>query len=639
MEEPTVKEEDIIHNQTSTKEMYDAEKPRCLLSHPADSPHNLSVGCDPKLPLGCFTCGGKTTVRRQDYLHFHCTTCDVKFHEGCQTRPRRITHPYHLQHPLTLFYRNPETGIISNIIPYSSPYESDTSDPESNSSGEGKSELVDIIPSKSDIIFDKCTWCGKDFKGDVWFYRCLICGFCLDLSCALTLPPLTIANPKSHHHSLLFLPRPLLVPCDACGLVNALEPSYACFQCNYMIHQNCIDLPRVIKITRHHHRLSFTPFGPPLISLCRVCYKEVDIKYGQYSCQHEDCSYVAHSKCATHKNVWDGTELEWETEESDENEDIAPFKVVGEDLIKHFCHKHHLRLKKHDGFREAEKQCRACVFPIVSHQFYHCKICNYSLHEVCAGLPRKLDHALHKHRLVLDPSPLHDYRNMHCSTCSRAFTGFRYKCSEKICQDRTNLNIDVSCILVPEYFTHKSHEHPVVISTSYSDTDEILCNACQGTCWQPHIKCTKCDFAMCYTCATIPNEVHYKFDEHPLTLCHGESRKSKYWCEVCEKKLDTTKWFYTCNKCCTTVHRECLFGSTVYMQPGSRFNYVYGTVEVFRNSHNSRLVCRKCFHSCTDSVYFRGYKSQQTFISYKGYEQHEMAICSLTCLKLEMLFW
>ncbi|CAN6810536.1 unnamed protein product [Brassica oleracea] len=104
----------------------------------------------------------------------------------------------------------------------------------------------------------------------------IVVSFCLDLPCAEKLPPLTIPNPKGHHHSLLFLPRELLVPCDVCGAVDALEPSYTCFQCN-MAHQRCINLPRVIKITRHPHRLHYIPYRSPLSSLCRICYKDVDV--------------------------------------------------------------------------------------------------------------------------------------------------------------------------------------------------------------------------------------------------------------------------------------------------------------------------------------------------------------------------
>ncbi|KAL0857612.1 hypothetical protein Bca101_062766 [Brassica carinata] len=383
--------------------MYDRERPRCLLSHPAHPHHNLSLRVSYAIPLGCFTCGQKYTMFAEEY---HCTTCRVEFHDGCHQRPRMLTHPYHLQHPLTLFYRGPETGTSSNVVHHT-------------------------VLSKSDIVFDKCTWCGKDFQGD-WFYRYLICSFCLDLPCATTLPPLTIANPKGHHYSLLFLPRPLLVPCDACGLVEALEPSYACFQCNYMVHQKCIDLPRVIKITRHPHRLSYIPYRSPLISSCRICYKDVDVKYGQYSCI--ECPYVAHSKCATHKNVWDGMELEWETEE---------------------------------------------------------------------------------------------------------------------------------CVSVQECFIHKSHDpHHLFVSTFYNNKVETLCRGCKRRCVTSHLQCRECEFALCYKCGTIPDEIHYRFDKHPLTLSYGgeSAEEEMYWCEVCEKQLEQREWYYTCNECCITVHLECVSG-------------------------------------------------------------------------------
>nr|VDC81772.1 unnamed protein product [Brassica rapa] len=629
--------------------MYDRDEPRCLLSHPGFTHHNLSTPRSSVTGLGCFTCGGKYTVVYLDSIQYYCTTCGVEFHIGCHKRPRRITHPYHLQHPLTLFYRDPETGTISNVIPYAKHFiryqESDISDQESDTCDEVKSEFVDIVPTKSDIIFHKCTWCGQDFKG-VWFYRCLICSFCLDLPCATTLPPLTIANPKGHHHSLLFLPRPLLVPCDVCGLVDALEPSYACFQCNYMAHQSCIDLPRVIKITRHPHRLHYIPYRSPLSSLCRICYKKVDVKYGQYSCDREGCVYVAHSKCATHDTVWDKKELEWEPEESeDDEEDTAPFKNLGDGIIDHFCHEHPLNLKKHDGVRDAEKQCEACVFPIVSPQFYQCEGCNYSLHEVCAGLPRKLDHALHNHTLFLDPSPLNNYQFMFCSACFRASTGFRYICSEKSCQRGEGFSLDVRCVLVPECYTHKSHDdddHPVFISTITSSEDCKDCKRCKNTCSGSHLECPECEFALCYACATIPHELHYKYDKHPLILCYGEKGSAGsdiYWCEVCEKLLDTTEWFYTCNQCCTTVHLQCVFGSSYFMKPGSTFRLPHyrKSAEVIRNSSNSRQLCYTCGNLCTASIYYEGYDRfyKGLLFTYKNRDVSRVPICSLHCLTVK----
>lgn len=267
----------------------------CRLAHPT-LPHTLSPKLSKNTKSDCFTCRKQVSTSSRGF-HYHCTICDVDFHEECVIIPRKILHPFHIQHPLLLTYGKHESVTDGSSINDQVPYEAPAVNSNSSTSDPGKSGWGSI--------FDNCTWCGNYIpkKGSnprmTVFYRCSICNFCLDTMCAQTIPPLTIANPKGHHHSLALFPRPLLVPCDACGLVNASEASYACFQCNYVVHQHCVDLPRVIKITRHPHRLSYSPYLPPPESLCRVCYKTIDIKYGQYSCKKEDCSYVLHSKCAT----------------------------------------------------------------------------------------------------------------------------------------------------------------------------------------------------------------------------------------------------------------------------------------------------------------------------------------------------
>ncbi|CAH2046175.1 unnamed protein product [Thlaspi arvense] len=521
----------------------------------------------------------------EDDLYYSCTTCDVEFHKDCYSEPKKLIHPYHLQHPL------------------------------------------DLIDGKNEAESSKCTWCGSNPTR--YYYRCSICSFCLDIYCSYKFPSLTITNPKSHHHLLSLFPRPLLVPCDACGSINRSDPSYACFQCNYMVHVSCINLPRVIKLTRHHHRLSHTPYLSPSSYSCRVCHKNVDDKYGQYSCNQETCSYVAHSKCASHKEVWDGRELEWEPEEPDNSENVAPFKKIGDSLIEHFCHEHHLRLEKYKDLGDddqEDKQCHACVLPIDSRDFYNCTQCGFSLHEVCANLPRELDHALHKHKLFLDTSPQEVYDDMSCSVCQQRFSGFRYKCKDKNCLLSDIFRIHVGCISLPDYFTHKSHGHPLCFPIlELRHKEKIICKVCKKHCSLSHLQCsTTCEFDLCYRCATFPSEVRYKHDKHPLSLCYGEetSDGNKYWCDICEKELDSTEWFYTCDKCCVTIHLDCIFGSSIYMKPGFTFRYISFKVKVLRNNSNTRLICDGCEHRCSAHVYYEVHWYRYEFVS-----------CSLECLE------
>ncbi|CAN8257773.1 unnamed protein product [Cochlearia groenlandica] len=588
------------------------EEPRCFLSLP-NHPHTLTrrpgnLSC-------CRTCNKQKDMYDNDpENHYYCTLCDVEFHVECYFIPKKITHPYH-NHPLIFTFQNSETGII---------YDSDFSQLFCGN-------VSHSVAANQGNISDRCSWCEGKFTNifvdNFWFYRCSICNFCLDLSCSENIPSLTIKNPKSHHHPLFFFPRPLLVPCDACGLVTRLESSLACFQCNYVVHESCINLPRVIKITRHPHRLYFTPFLSPTTSLCRICYKTVDIKYGQYSCNREDCCYVVHSKCVTHEKVWDMRELEWEPEEPDQTEDIVPFKKVGDGMIKYFCHDHHLILEKYDSLRDATKKCQACILRIDSNDFYNCSQCEFFLHEVCAGLPRILGHALHKHPLVLDPSPLANHKAARCSACARVSTGFKYKCSNNDCEDEETFRIDVLCSLVPEYFTHKSHEHPLFIDTSSYSTK--ACGGCKGD--GDYLKCTVCDFEICYKCVTLPNELYYKFDAHLLTLRYGESVEKRYWCEVCERELypEEWLWFYTCDKCCITIHVDCIFTPSVYIKSDYTFYFDSEdeSMQIVGNNSNTRPICCECKRRCRDYVYYKFVN--RAFCSWRCTLQYGLTNCLL----------
>ncbi|XP_023641213.1 uncharacterized protein LOC17891438 isoform X1 [Capsella rubella] len=596
MDKEEVVPHDLFHGltrQLSEPPPLPKENPRCPVSHP-DRPHTLCPRLGGNTDSGCFSCGEKTSPLIEDHnYHFFCQTCDEEFHRVCHMFPRNLTHPYHLQHPLTFTFRNYETGCVAdgNID------ESFCATVLSGSNMSHPKKLGSIEP-------DQCTWCRKIIQCN-WFYRCSLCNFCLDLHCSQNIPPLLVANPKNHQHQLVFYRRPLLTPCDACGLVNVLDPSYACFECNYMIHQSCIELPRVIKITRHQHRLFHTPCLQSKISPCRICYETVDTKYGQYSCNHEKCSYIVHSNCATNENVWDGKELEQEPEEQDEIEDILPYKKVWGNLIKHFSHEHLLKLKKYDGVIDVEKQCQACILPIDSRDFYNCTHCAFFLHEVCANLLRKMSHALHKHPLSLATSPQNRYDLINCSACSRKSTGFRYICTKKNCVSK-HVQIDVRCISsVPDYFTHESHEHPLFISTSSKGGNKTGCVGCKKIGMRSYLQCTKCKFAMCYLCATIPTKVSYKYDKHPLYLSYGEKSDDTYWCEVCEKKVNPRDRFYKCNECCITIHLHCIFGSSAYMKPGFRFKYNSSKVEVRRNSNITRPYCVECGHRCPGYIYYK----------------------------------
>ncbi|KAF2560271.1 hypothetical protein F2Q70_00019002 [Brassica cretica] len=189
-----------------------------------------------------------------------------------------------------------------------------------------------------------------------------------------------------------------------------------CLQCDFVVHKNCIYLPFVIRISRHDHRLSFT-YSLPRILSCGVCRQNVDGNYGNYSCT-KDCSYAVHSKCATREDVWDGKELEEKPEEDYEN--LNSFEVIGDGIIQHFSHSHHMKFERKttDIMYDDEKRCQACLLPFYGGnelgkyrpcsickkekvQTLNCIECSFFLCFYCATLPYKVRYEHDEHFLTL----------------------------------------------------------------------------------------------------------------------------------------------------------------------------------------------------------------------------------------------
>ncbi|XP_010525301.1 PREDICTED: uncharacterized protein LOC104803124 [Tarenaya hassleriana] len=396
---------------------------------------------------------------------YWCTACHVgHFHKECAESPMELNHhPYHPPHPLS---------------------------------------LRRLVVSESS---DMCNCCGDELGEG----HCLICSFIIHLRCAMEPPALE--------------PRPFTY--DACGLLlDGPSLPWVCLQCGVMIHRECIDLPRLIRISRHEHRLCYVSSLPPPAHessswSCGVCRKVMDSRYSVYSCIKDNCYYAVHSKCATREDVWDGKDLEGVPEESEDVEE--PFEIIDDRTIRHFSHEHHLLKLNEDGNGgsfDGNKHCQACALPVRVHlgNIYSCTDCDcdFTLHEKCANLPRKIWYILRPHRLKLETSGTDIKR---CDICAQDCCGFVYKC----CTEDCRFKVDASCASVSEPFIHKSHPH-LLFSASIS-TSEKACSGCKEGFTFRTLQCMECDFVLCFKCITLPPKIRYKQDRHPdLVLRGGE---------------------------------------------------------------------------------------------------------------------
>ncbi|XP_019090346.1 PREDICTED: uncharacterized protein LOC104737796 [Camelina sativa] len=192
-------------------------------------------------------------------------------------------------------------------------------------------------------------------------------------------------------------------------------------------HQDCIYFPYVIKISRHHHRISYTSSLPSGTWSCGVCRHKVDTDYSAYSCNKCD-DYFVHSRCALRGDLWDGIELDGVPEEPEIV--VEPFITISDGVILHFAHVHNLKLEISRVYDEG-KVCQACSLPIYEGSYYSCMDeCDFILHEACANASCKKHHALHPHPLTLKVVTSEYDDNIGrfcCNACQRESCGFVYE--------------------------------------------------------------------------------------------------------------------------------------------------------------------------------------------------------------------
>ncbi|XP_024005644.1 uncharacterized protein LOC18030447 isoform X1 [Eutrema salsugineum] len=475
-----------------------------------------------------------------DRFPYACNICDLKFHKDCAESTPELNYSCHPKHPLKRLTR---------------------------------------VPS---YIDGKCCLCGSKLHN--LFYHCSICDFSVDVDCAENPPLFTLVHPKAHVHPLTFLPQRIFV-CNACGIMDDDPNPYVCLQCNFMVHRNCIDIPRIIKINRHIHRIKYNHCLTPGDWTCGVCQKKISWTCGAYSCSK--CpDFAIHMRCATRFGIWDGTEVEDILEDTIDH--LKSYEVIEEGVIKYFSHeKHNLKLREEGDANDECMWCEACTYPIFCSPFYDCMECDdFIIHQKCANLPRKKIDSFYKMPMNLVPSV--DQLNF-CQACQNYFQGFMYR------SDDGMVVLDVRCGSISEPFVHESHpNHSLYISYS---TGDKFCNACgdKATMFLS-CDCEECEFALDIKCSVLPKMVKHKNDkDHFLTLCYEGKTKEQYWCDICEEDLNQENWFYSCDHCDITFHVKCTLGD-LWLNPD--FNYKLYGFEVIPNNSVSRPVCAGCDSRC-----------------------------------------
>ncbi|XP_018433270.1 uncharacterized protein LOC108805816 [Raphanus sativus] len=621
----------------------DCASPLKEINHSFHPDHPLLELIIPTLPLKhskthtCFSCGDSFQVG------YRCTICDFKLCLECARRSIPLVLPgnsYGHQHQLKLVCDDPpddveiEGGIckvcaesvdlkllhfgcqdckefVIHVYCRETYHISHPQHPLKPLEGE--------VPHYAD---KECLLCKEEFDERYHqVHHCDVCNFSICGECMGNPPPVALECAKTHEHELHLVPRLLNFTCNACGTPGDRSP-YFCLQCNFMIHRDCIDLPLVININRHDHRISYTPrLGHGHNWKCKVCRQKVDGFYGGYTCSK--CpTFAVHARCATRKDVWDMVEREGTPEE----EEIPPYEVIDANTIRHFSHDHHHLQFNKDGMMILPEStlCKACVFQIGAEPFYICKQqqCDFVLHEKCANLPRNKRHVCNNLPFTLHTDPHFKFM---CWFCRQDSTGFRY-------ESGSSVKIDVRCASISDSIEHESHPHPLYYSSSGK-----WCSRCGKGIINCFFICDECEgYMLDGKCALLPEKVmKSRYDDHPLFLSYGDMNADEtYWCESCETKVYPKRGFYTCNDCGVVLHISCVFGDFSYIMPGSFVHLGYDFTCSFikegsATSSNGQVVSNNS--SCRQLCFVCNSRCKLPSVLKLSMGEHVVYICSLEC--------
>ncbi|KAK8350349.1 hypothetical protein V6Z12_A06G203000 [Gossypium hirsutum] len=341
-----------------------------------------------------------------------------------------------------------------------------------------------------------CSWCHKPLIDAI--YLCLDCPlFIIHKKCLDEL--LTEIDHLTHRlHPLILNPSDSDYLCNLCQKQHS-RPFYGCSLCHFNINVECA-WPRSTVEDRSRHQHPFTLFRRQdsfiCDAYCKICFEEVRLERGSYSCVKQGCNYVVHSSIIR----------------------VIEVNKAGEATkIEHFSHQHCLVLADKME-EEIDRKCDGCMLPI-SNIFYYCSECPFFLHKTCAELPRIKQHWFRQSNATLNFDSFNIF-----NFCDRHYSGFFYK--------------------IKKYWDMCLRCAKVADIIKWSDK---YCNGCGNRCRRAAFKCGKCKFTLDFGCLTLPHSAFHKIDEHMLNRTYHDDKEESY-CDICEQERDpslyTVPYYY-----------------------------------------------------------------------------------------------
>ena len=228
--------------------------------------------------------------------------------------------------------------------------------------------------------------------------------------------------------------------------------------------------------------------------------------------------------------------------------------------LQHFSHPEHPLV--FNQFVRRGYPCWGCREEVYGPS-YSCKepeCPSYRHHKSCTELPLGLHHPLHPiHPLILfDPwrwaqAVLGEDKQIYkCELCKEYKDVYTYRCS------RCDFNLHITCASIPLIMEAEFHDHPLTpIWKSFTFTCDICGKEGKGV---PNL-CATCCFWIHRSYDSLPRRLKVVHHKHLLHITHSslELRESdSRFCLLCVQKVDTCYGLYYCSKYDFVSHLNCV---------------------------------------------------------------------------------
>lgn len=145
--------------------------------------------------------------------------------------------------------------------------------------------------------------------------------------------------------------------------------------------------------------------------------------------------------------------------------------------------------------------CAGCKLPANScdDYIYSCNPCNFHIHLSCTKFPQLITHPCHaSHPLTLLPVSTYPGGVFNCDACNRCGNGFSYHC--KLC----DYDLHIVCASKPLSVGHRLHNHPLMLTFKNPyETQGFSCDICSKIGAKQWLyRCGVCEFDAHLHCAT-----------------------------------------------------------------------------------------------------------------------------------------